>query len=139
MGINNPAEYEILEREGQQRASNGSENGAGHGSSPGPLTGTNLGTFAHNGVLDRGRDYRSIARAEGEASRHDGSSLMTQPDTQVPGSESGSAFGTEGHELDSFLGKAFEEKPIWTGLYESIHDLFFPPKLPPLELTSTPI
>jgi TonB family protein len=45
----------------------------------------------------------------------------------------------EGHELDSFLGKAFDEKPIWTGLYESIRDVFFPPKLPPLELTSTPI
>jgi TonB family protein len=45
----------------------------------------------------------------------------------------------EGHELDSLLGKAFEEKPIWTGLYESIRDVFFPPKLPPLELTSTPI
>jgi len=45
----------------------------------------------------------------------------------------------ESHELDAFLGKAFEEKPIWTGLFESVHDLFFPPKLPPLELTSTPI
>ena len=45
----------------------------------------------------------------------------------------------EGHELDSFLGKAFEEKPIWQGLYESIRDVFFPVKLPPLELTSTPI
>ncbi len=45
----------------------------------------------------------------------------------------------EGHELDAFLGKAFEEKPIWSGLYESIRDVFFPPKLPPLELTSTPV
>lgn len=45
----------------------------------------------------------------------------------------------EGHELDSFLGKAFEEKPIWAGLYESLRDVFFPPKLPPLVLTSTPI
>jgi TonB family protein len=45
----------------------------------------------------------------------------------------------KGHELDAFLGKAFEEKPIWSGLYENIHDVFFPPKLPPLELTSTPI
>ncbi len=44
-----------------------------------------------------------------------------------------------GHELDAFLGRAFEEKPIWAGLYESIRDVFFPPKLPPLELTSTPI
>jgi protein TonB len=41
--------------------------------------------------------------------------------------------------LDAILGKAFEEKPIWSDLYESIRDVFFPPKLPPLELTSTPI
>ncbi len=46
---------------------------------------------------------------------------------------------TEGHEFDSFFGKAFEEKPIWKELYENIHDVFFPPKLPPLVLTSTPI
>jgi TonB family protein len=45
----------------------------------------------------------------------------------------------EGHELDMFLGKAFEEKPIWKDLYENIHDVFFPPKLPPLVLTSKPI
>jgi len=44
-----------------------------------------------------------------------------------------------GHELDAFLGRAFEDKPIWADLYENIHDIFFPPKLPPLELTSTPI
>jgi periplasmic protein TonB len=46
---------------------------------------------------------------------------------------------TEGHEFDSFFGKSFEEKPIWKELYEQIHDVFFPPKLPPLVLTSTPI
>jgi TonB family protein len=46
---------------------------------------------------------------------------------------------TDGHEFDGFLGKAFEQKPIWVELYESIHDVFFPVKLPPLELTSTPI
>jgi len=48
------------------------------------------------------------------------------------------AAGT-GHELDAFLGRAFEEKPIWVGLWQSVHDLFFPVKLPPLELTSKPI
>jgi TonB family protein len=61
--------------------------------------------------------------------------LLTQPasatDDSLPSSE--------GHELDAFLGKAFEEKPIWKDLYENIHDIFFPKKLPPLELTSTPI
>jgi protein TonB len=46
---------------------------------------------------------------------------------------------TGGHEFDGLMGKSFEDKPIWAGLYESIHDVFFPVKLPPLELTSTPI
>lgn len=55
-------------------------------------------------------------------------------------SESESQVATlTGHEFDGFLGKAFEEKPIWTGLYESIRDVFFPVRLPPLQLTSTPI
>lgn len=47
--------------------------------------------------------------------------------------------GETGHELDAFLGKAFEEKSIFADLFENLHDLFFPAKLPPLELTSTPI
>ena len=54
-------------------------------------------------------------------------------------SESQAAALNVGHEFDGFIGKAFEEKPIWVGLYESIRDVFFPVKLPPLELTSTPI
>ncbi len=32
-----------------------------------------------------------------------------------------------------------EDQHLWPGLYESIRDRFFPPKLPPLELTSTPV
>jgi periplasmic protein TonB len=44
-----------------------------------------------------------------------------------------------GHELDAFLGKAFEEKPLWVDLWESVRDVFFPVKLPPLQLTSQPI
>ena len=44
-----------------------------------------------------------------------------------------------GHELDALLGHAFEEKPVWQTLYESVRDVFFPVKLPPLELTSKPI
>ncbi|MGA2252844.1 energy transducer TonB [Terracidiphilus sp.] len=60
---------------------------------------------------------------------------MTETATQNPTSGS----ETNDHELDSFLGNAFEEKPIWTDLYENIRDVFFPKKLPPLELTSKPI
>src|SRR5580692_8046013 len=44
-----------------------------------------------------------------------------------------------GHELDAFLGKAFEAPPLWADLWSSVRDVFFPPKLPPLQLTSTPI
>jgi protein TonB len=60
------------------------------------------------------------------------SSMISNLETQA-------AVLKSGHEFDGFLGKAFEEKPIWTGLYESIRDVFFPVKLPPLELTSKPI
>jgi len=44
-----------------------------------------------------------------------------------------------GHEFDAFLGKAIQEKSVFADLFENVHDLFFPTKLPPLELTSTPI
>ena len=50
----------------------------------------------------------------------------------------GSAPGDR-HELEAFLGKAFQEKSVWSGLWESVRDVFFPVKLPPLELTSKPI
>src|SRR5215469_7373022 len=34
---------------------------------------------------------------------------------------------------------ALEEKSVWAGLCDGIHDAFFPSKLPPLELTSVPV
>jgi TonB family protein len=60
-------------------------------------------------------------------------------DPSMSDTKSQAAALTGGREFDGFLGKSFEEKPIWAELYESIHDVFFPVKLPPLELTSTPI
>ena len=44
-----------------------------------------------------------------------------------------------GSGLDVTFGMALKEKPIWADLYENIRDIFFPPHLPPLELTSKPI
>ena len=38
-----------------------------------------------------------------------------------------------------FRAASFEEQPIWAGLVDNLHDVIFPPHLPPLELTSTPI
>src|SRR6202034_4083362 len=64
--------------------------------------------------------------------------MENEPPMSNTESQAAAALGG-GHEFDGFLGKAFEEKPIWTGLYESIRDVFFPVKLPPLELTSKPI
>jgi protein TonB len=49
------------------------------------------------------------------------------------------AVTSDGYELDLAFGIPIEEKPVWVDLYETIRDIFFPPKLPPLELTSTPI
>ncbi|MGC9157991.1 MAG: energy transducer TonB [Terracidiphilus sp.] len=45
----------------------------------------------------------------------------------------------DGGELSVSLVFPVEEKPVWAGLYESLHELLFPSRLPPLELTSQPI
>jgi TonB family protein len=41
--------------------------------------------------------------------------------------------------LDSLTGASFKQVPIGQELYESARDVFFPRKLPPLELTSKPV
>ncbi len=53
--------------------------------------------------------------------------------------DQGASVPETGHELDSFLGTAFKEEPIWVSLWERVQDVFFPVKLPPLELTSKPV
>lgn len=40
---------------------------------------------------------------------------------------------------DEFLRPILNEKPLWAELFQNIRDRMFPPKLPPLELTSQPI
>jgi TonB family protein len=41
--------------------------------------------------------------------------------------------------MGDLLETRFDEKPIWIDLYENLRDSAFPQKLPPLELTSTPV
>ena len=41
--------------------------------------------------------------------------------------------------VNALMGKTYEEKSIWANLWENTLDVFFPRKLPPLELTSKPI
>lgn len=101
---------------------------------------TKSGAVAHNGQMGR-KDVRLLSGEEtGQPTAKEpaatmANDLLTQPETD---SQTAAAMAGS-HELDAFLGKAFEEKSLWVGLYESIRDVFFPPKLPPLELTSTPI
>jgi periplasmic protein TonB len=111
------------------------------------------------GRVDREREIprqewplASIMEDNGLASRDDGSPpsvqmLATTPsatmDRDSPMSETDSqaaaVSAASGIELNVAFGIAVEEQPIWVGLYQSIRDVFFPPHLPPLELTSTPI
>jgi protein TonB len=63
----------------------------------------------------------------------------TQPGVRGGAAREGGGTGGEGHELDALLGKAFQERSVFADLFDNIHDLFFPQKLPPLELTSQPI
>jgi TonB family protein len=82
----------------------------------------------------------------------DGGSCLARPwkttpastmDKDVPMSDTDSqaaaASVAGGCDLNAAFGAPIEEQPIWVGLYESIRDALFPPHLPPLELTSTPI
>lgn len=97
------------------------------------------GPVTHNGRmgLDEGRltsDGSTLLQEENEPAATMANDLqVSQTDSQSTAALSG------GPKFDAFLGKAFEEKPIWVDLYERIHDIFFPVKLPPLELTSKPI
>jgi periplasmic protein TonB len=90
---------------------------------------TSLSAVKHNRWMAFGEP--SLDRSTGTEAAE------TMPDNLIAQSQSDShsaaALG------DAIMGKAFEQKPIWSELYESIRDVFFPPKLPPLELTSTPI
>ncbi len=47
--------------------------------------------------------------------------------------------GAESDGLEALTGKAFQQKSLFAELYENIYDALFPPKLPPLELTSKPV
>lgn len=101
---------------------------------------TQAGGVKHNGTvsldtwsLPFGRQARRPEATEADAMM--ANDLLIQPETE---SEAAAAI-MAGCELDLSFGVPVESKSIWVDLFESIRDVFFPPKLPPLELTSTPI
>src|SRR5271154_252449 len=123
MGILTAPNREILEGDRQ----NGSSLDLQNPIDPGYRTETRTGTLKHNGKMGldaaEPRPGRPVTREPEAAMANE---LLTLPDTD---SQAAAAF-LEKHEFDGFLGKAFEEKPIWVGLYESVRDVFFPVKLP---------
>jgi len=122
MGILYPTEYETRE--------------AGKKEPRDSVLQTGEGNVEHNGRNGLPSGRFPVEQAQALRPPADmANDLLTQPRTD----SEASAGVTTGHELDAFLGKAFEEKPVWTTLYENIRDVFFPVKLPPLQLTSTPI
>jgi protein TonB len=97
------------------------------------------GGFKHNGstVLESGISPHGRQIRQQEAIEPDATMANNLLD-QIEESQAAAAT-TDGVELDLAFGVPVEETPLWIDLYESIRDIFFPPKLPPLELTSTPI
>ncbi len=101
---------------------------------------TQTGGLKHNGdmspEMEPPTSPRQTKRPEvTEPAANMANDLLIQPD-----SESQAAADTAGGvELDITFGIPVKERPIWVDLYESVRDVFFPLKYPPLELTSTPI
>ncbi len=111
-------------------------------SAPGPELSsgakTRMGVVKHNGPMGLFTDPLESGQAAVSKPAAEKASNQTEMTPDEKNSQEGAGPVTS-HELDAFLGKAFEDKPIWVGLWESIRDVFFPVKLPPLVLTSTPI
>src|ERR1700728_2298960 len=99
-------------------------------------TETKAGTVKHNGSMGLFTDPLESRQA---GTTRPSALMANDLLTPAPTSPQGTALPGTGHELDAFLGKAFEEQPVWVRLWESIRDVFFPVKLPPLQLTSKPI
>jgi TonB family protein len=97
---------------------------------------TSVGAVKHNEKM--GCDAERLA--SGHVETPDSAATMANDLLTPSDSESQAAAATaDGGKLDPMFCFPVEDQPIWAGLYESIHDVFFPPQLPPLELTSTPI
>lgn len=101
---------------------------------------TQMARLKHNGSVDLETENFSFERQTRapearEPAANMANDLLIQSDTE---SQAATAI-KDGAELDLTFGVPVEEAPIWANLYESIRDVFFPPQLPPLKLTSTPI
>src|SRR3974390_1902029 len=102
---------------------------------------TRTGPLKHN--VSIGIDARTISSTQevGQLTAREpestmGNNLLTQVDSN---SDAAAVVASDEQLVNALMGKTYDEKPIYVELWESIRDVFFPPKLPPLELTSKPI
>jgi protein TonB len=100
---------------------------------------TQTGGVKHNGRTDLETRISPFGRQTRRPEAIEPDATMANDLLDQTAEPQAAAATTDGVELDLAFGVPIEEKPIWVDLYESIRDVFFPPKLPPLELTSTPI
>lgn len=127
MGALNRPEYDSLEYDCDNKVTIGSE--------------TRLGAVKHNSLIGVNQEISPSGREFGQVEAQEPATTMANEIfTQADSNSEAAAVLTGGDQLlDALMGKTFEEKPVWSTLWESIQDLFFPRKLPPLVLTSTPI
>lgn len=130
--------YESLEPEtgpGSASVAETSASAVKHNGSVAPISGGNQDPSTEPDCLPRGP-----AKENGQATVMS-NEIPTQAYSELAKTDSSfhGVADTGGHELDALLGRAFEEKPLWTLLRDNLRDVFFPVKLPPLELTTTPI
>ena len=103
-------------------------------------TETRVGSVAHNKRVYRDEGRLPSERETGQPRATEPATIMANDLLTYPETESRVVAALPGGcELNVAFGMALKEKPIWADLYENIRDIFFPPHLPPLELTSKPI
>jgi TonB family protein len=131
MGLSIRPEYDSLddapETKGYKNLTNQSE--------------TTAGALKHNVSIGiDARTFSSIKEVGQLTAREPESNMANNLLTQVdsPG-DAPVAVADDQQLVDALMGKTFDQKPIYVELWQSIRDVFFPPKLPPLELTSKPI
>jgi periplasmic protein TonB len=105
-----------------------------------PADKTQAGAVKHNEAMGLETENLSSRRQSGrseatESAVNMANDLLIQPDTE---SQAATAI-SDVSALDISFGVPVKEEPIWVSLYKSIRDVFFPSKLPPLELTSKPV
>ena len=126
MGALNRPEYETLETDAPQIVLTETE--------------TSSGALKHNVSIDVGQPFTSPLQS-GQAKAREpvttmANRLLMQAD---PETEAAAVTANDQQLVDALMGKTYDERPIWVDLWESVKDVFFPRKLPPLELTSSPI